>query len=916
MARTVIPYDKALPEIEGRTPYSRPDKYLKKLGEGKYTIEEGRRPSTMLLVDKLRETVDRWREQENYDGASEVSKRLMNYWFEEDHLLPNSKPFNFYFSQQESMETLIYLVEVKGFKDIVPIIQKYAETFQKDLFEQSVIIETAIDGSRKVRRYIPEIEKETIQDLPEEKLLRFAFKMATGSGKTIVMAMAIVWSYFHRKMLKGSNCADNFLIVAPNVIVFERLEKDFASNKIFYELPLIPPEWKSQWNVKPILRGDSSMPERSGNLFLTNIQQIYESAEEEAEVINPVDAILGKKPKLDLASQGLSMLERIKRLDNLMVLNDEAHHVHDEDLAWNQTLLSIHDGLKIKTGKGLSLWLDFSATPKTQAGTYFPWIVVDYPLAQAIEDKVVKAPLIVHQVEKKDPDYVTADSVVEAYNDWLIVALTRWREHYGIFNDLGEKPVLFIMAERTTYADKIADRIREESDLKADEVLVIHTDTQGVITKKDLDIARDAAKNIDTNQIKVIVSVLMLREGWDVKNVSVILGLRPFTSKARILPEQAVGRGLRLMERVSPDSLQTLEVIGTDAFEEFVRELEQEGVGIDTVGPKPPPPVKIYPVLEKMEYDIHIPLTKPKYTHEYKELDRIDPLSLPPIYKADVLDERLAIDIEMTFATTDTSVHRARIEPGKTLIPGDILGVITNKIIKKINLPGYFNKIIPIIKKYVTQRCFGKQVDLENQEVKRRLRDPMLQEGIAAFLASKIADLSTRERPIEFEQPDFHLSETSPFTWRRKHAECEKTIFNLVVAYSDLEVRFAQFLNSCMDIEKFAKLAEWFTRFRVDYLGVNGAIKFYYPDFVAVQTTDKAERIHWIIETKGRELGDVAHKDKSMKAWCEKITEQTGIKWHYLKVQQAVFDSEVFHTYDQLVKTIKGMKDLGLFKSD
>ena len=98
--------------------------------------------------------------------------------------------------------------------------------------------------------------------------------------------------------------------------------------------------------------------------------------------------------------------------------------------------------------------------------------------------------------------------------------------------------------------------------------------------KGDLEKARQAARDIDRaeNKIKAIVSVMMLREGWDVRNVTVVLGLRPFTAKAEILPEQVIGRGLRLMTQVSPDRTQTLEVLGTRNLLEVLREqLEAEG---------------------------------------------------------------------------------------------------------------------------------------------------------------------------------------------------------------------------------------------------------------------------------------------------------------------------------------------------
>jgi len=183
-------------------------------------------------------------------------------------------------------------------------------------------------------------------------LLRVAFKMATGSGK----AMAIAGARFHKQRVLGSPLSTNFLIVAPNVIVYQRLEKDFAANRIFYELPLIPPEWHGAFNQKVILRGEAAEPDPSGNLFLTNIHQLYESRDEEWTPANAIEALLGRKPAKDLAaSRQRSMLERVKALKDLVVLNDEAHHVHDEDLAWSQSLLAVHRALP----QGLGLWLDF-----------------------------------------------------------------------------------------------------------------------------------------------------------------------------------------------------------------------------------------------------------------------------------------------------------------------------------------------------------------------------------------------------------------------------------------------------------------------------------------------------------------------------------------------------------------------------
>ena len=134
--------------------------------------------------------------------------------------------------------------------------------------------------------------------------------------------------------------------------------------------------------------------------------------------------------------------------------------------------------------------------------------------------------------------------------------MERWREYRDQLKPLGKKPVLFIMLNSTAEADDVGDYLRVKypaefgatDDGKA-QLLVIHTDRSGDVSKKDLDAAREVARRVDEGEspVNAIVSVLMLREGWDVQNVTVIVGLRPYTAKANILPEQTIGRGLRLM---------------------------------------------------------------------------------------------------------------------------------------------------------------------------------------------------------------------------------------------------------------------------------------------------------------------------------------------------------------------------------
>jgi type III restriction enzyme len=180
-----------------------------------------------------------------------------------------------------------------------------------------------------------------------------------------------------------------------------------------------------------------------------------------------------------------------------------------------EDLEKLHKDLVKRTGSGLVAQLDFSATPRDPNGTFCPWIISDYPLAQAVEDKIVKAPPVVHQTDRKDPD--NDNNAAVAYQEWIQIALNRWGEHRDAFKKVGVKPVLFVMAENTKDADAIADSIRREADIKEHEVLLIHVSERGAgkgeITTSDLPKAREAARSVDKpdNKIKVVVSVLMLR---------------------------------------------------------------------------------------------------------------------------------------------------------------------------------------------------------------------------------------------------------------------------------------------------------------------------------------------------------------------------------------------------------------------
>jgi type III restriction enzyme len=148
---------------------------------------------------------------------------------------------------------------------------------------------------------------------------------------------------------------------------------------------------------------------------------------------------------------------------------------------------------------------------------------------------------------------------------------------------------------------------------------------------------------------------MMLREGWDVRNVTVVLGLRPFAAKAEILPEQVIGRGLRLIMQVSPDRTQTVEVLGTQNLLYVLREqLEAEGVGVATTSTDPPKAVIIEPILERAAFDIAIPITKPRLEHDIRKLSDPRIEALEPIFEQEDLAEVFRVRLRLEFVTTET----------------------------------------------------------------------------------------------------------------------------------------------------------------------------------------------------------------------------------------------------------------------
>ena len=818
---------------------------------------------TAPCVPALRKLVAEWRES-GYPSVTSTTRTLLNFWFFTDHRLSTGQMFRYHDAQREAIETLVYVYESAKIRS------------RKDLLEKYV--------SSKAELRLPGYDE----------FARYCSKMATGSGKTKVMSLAITWQYFNAVLEDDKDYAKTFLILAPNVIVFERLKSDFEGGRVFNSDPLIPREFKIFWEFDCVMRGDAERAPAEGMLFLTNIQQLYDRTEGKNNGNGEPDIMtemLGPKPKDDLNGDLAGFSETLaKRAGRLFVLNDEAHHTHDEENEWNKVIRRLHVSLP------LSAQLDFSATPRFAKGTLFPWIISDYPIRQAILDSIVKRPV------KGIADIEEGKSTVASvrYQGYLTAGVERWREYRNELAPTGKRPILFLMMNTTEEAEDVGHWLSQKYPSEfggENKVLVIHTDKSGEITKKDLDTARKLAREVDSPDCptNAIVSVLMLREGWDVQNVTVVVGLRPYTSSANILPEQAIGRGLRLMFR-GQTYAERVDIIGNKAFLSFVEDLEKlEDIKLDTfeVGKDKLKIITIAPQIpEKAAYDLSLPRLSPILVRKKTLAEEIAAL--------DVMSFRFSPD-PLPRKPTDADIKKFQYQAFDILTmeklfereyaikdaqrPDEIISYYAKLIAINLKLPGQFAALAPKVWEFFERRAFGGRVDMESPAIVQAMNH-----RVAGYVVLEVFGRALKEMLIEQVEPRIEgqsrqLSLIEPFAFSRPVLEARKCVLNLVPCDNDFEYEFARFLENAKDIVSFSKLPQQFG-FSIEYTDNNANLRYYYPDFVVKTELDEM----WLVETKGQESIEVKYKDMAAQLWCQNATTLTGQQWRYVKVPQKEYE--------------------------
>ncbi|MGK2898107.1 MAG: DEAD/DEAH box helicase family protein [Burkholderiaceae bacterium] len=846
------------------------------------------------LVARIRTEVKAWRDS-GYAGATDTSRALLRWWFDTEHVVQladgTTEPFRWYYAQREAVESVIWLYDARRARD------------KFDLMRFSSAGEI------------------TLRDFPED-WPRYVVKMATGAGKTKVLSLLIAWSFFHRLYEPGSALSRNFLLIAPNIIVLDRLRADFDGLRIFFRDPVLPDngiagrDWRDDFQLTLHLQDDVRVVREVGNLFLTNIHRVYlgDVREPTLEADDLRDYFLqpfGERPSGKTTDSKTDLGELIREIDELAVFNDEAHHIHDERMAWFGSIRDIHHRM-LQKDRRLALQIDVTATPRHDNGAIFVQTVSDYPLVEAIHQGVVKHPVLPDAASRARLAEQPSAIFHEKYADYLALGIEEWKKSYDEHRRLGKKAVLFVMVDDTRNCDDVGAHLERVCPELQGAVLVIHTKKNGDIAenatgkdKEELELLRNQANRIDSwdSKYKAIVSVLMLKEGWDVRNVTTIVGLRAYAAASNILPEQTLGRGLRRMY-FGTDTPETVSVMGTPAFMEFVESIRSEGVELERVpmggGAQREDSLVVEvetanPAKNIDALDIALPRLARRFQRDYKNLDALDALAMR--------SERLPLlpftpeqTREIVFKTMlDGEAHHTMQLDGAGIGDGrSVIAFFARQLLKELRLVGGYEMLYGQVKAFVRERLFdGPPVDIDNPVVLRNLSEPAAAKRVFDTFKAAINALTVQDNGSSRIEDFIRLRDVRPFrTQHRDWLPAKRSLFNRIVGEpgaNGFELRFARFLDDAPGVASFAKnyLA---LGFKLDYVKTDGDLSTYTPDFI-VRGDDGSLLI---VETKGREELDLPRKMARLAQWCADATAasqaQGGPAYRFAYVDQDGFD--------------------------
>lgn len=914
------------------------------------------------LAAALEGEVKAWADQGWGQGTTQTTQDLLAYWFNR----AGETDEKFHLCQQRAIETIIYCHEVLGIETLKQAFERFAP--------EALAASAALS--------------EEVERVPFGK---YCLKMATGTGKTWVLAALLVWQYFNG--LNGERpgkYSAHFLLVAPGHEVLNRLLDMFLGkhdpktgnrdkSKSDFKRPLFMPEgerFRNRFNLRVLEPSDirpNLTPPDEPFVYITNWQQFRLS-----ESSNLWDQLTGAD--VEEQPRGEIIADFMSEYSDLIIFNDEAHHVHGaktakgEELVWRKFLTALYERMteKYHGERGAFLQIDFSATPfygSAEKKEYFPHIVYDFDLVEAMRAMLVKQIFLEERQgmmgEKMDDldvraERAEADSehkrgqvIGVSVSQKLLLDIGRKKMEQIVVEfrekKLDKKPVLFVLAENTEVADLVAEHLANLTDERGrnyrNQILVIHSDKKGEMSDKDWEKYRQQLESLDEpeeiNPIRVVVSVLMLREGFDTQNVAVVVVLR--SAKADLLLEQIVGRGVRVMfpeykypeladlkrearedvmrKRIPQNSFDFLFVVEHPKFRSFYEELQKQGYAIgigDSSGTETTGDLVLSEATPERirKYDLSWPIQvyeqSPKFNFSAIDIAKL-PKYLTPFENLKKILSTIAITL--INAETGIKIKTWKLD-NKYFDYAHFLRQATMAVASEKGahiLTGHMSDITGIIDEYVSRYLFGNEIDFQKAEnytvlnyaplfdfvvgsVKRVLLD-----GLGAIQyevrAGKIGRLSDVKK--------IYVRESLSVT-------VERCIYPLA-GYSrrgeGFEKKFMEeTLDKSAEVEAFGKIQQRKHPFNIPYRDKDGIKRDYFPDFII-----KTKGIMYIVETKaedemqkaeGNEKNLIVLKARAAVSWCKTASHVSlpdqPQEWEYFMLSEKTFNENRQLGFDAL----------------
>ena len=844
------------------------------------------------LVNKIRPRVKKWREG-GYQGATGVSKRLLEFWYTKE---AGGRAHEFFFCQLEAIETLIW------FKEAPP--------------SERVGIEIKGDGG---------------------DFERLCCKMATGTGKTYVMAMTIVWQILNKIAYpQDARFSKNIFVVAPNLTVKSRLDVLYFNKRDnYYEQNKIVP-----YDMLPSLR--------QGRILIENWHTLMWEDEEQLAKRKTVDK---RRTKSDEAWIRDVLGTDMAKSRNILVINDEAHHAwrHKQgeklDVTKNEERMATCwiEGLdRINKARGILTCFDFSATPFTPSGKkkntdykedLFNWIVSDFGLMDAIEAGLTKTPRFVVRddgpvnpkdyksklyhiyddesvkgslTKKAKPTTMLPDLVRNGYlllgHDWQ-KTLQEWEK-----GNMPTPPVMISVVNLKQTAERVEnmfvkERFATDELCDQDTTLLIYSDIE---SGKEEDLRRkvNTVGKIGEagEQIRHVISVAMLTEGWNCQTVTHIMGLRAFSSQ--LLCEQIVGRGLRRTSYDLKNGMFTPEYV--NIFGIPFAYIPHEDA--DSERPRPesprlpiyPDPLKekhkiTWPNVERIDYDI-----RPRLSVDFA---KVEPLEIAEI--TGIVDLAPKIDGQPDYDKIET-IHLKKLIAKAPDRLQEILFRTAARVYEqmgydwqsKINQPFAIQQILTLVERFLKSDKFKiRPESFQEDKLRRKIAIIMGMEQIVRKILQIIVHQNYTKITVRYKNPRYGSTKDA-IEWRtiKETAEFKKTHLNLCAIDSAWEKTHGRELDRNANVEAWVKNDH--LGFEIPYVH-DGMHRTYTPDFIVRLNNGD----HLVLEVKGEKRDKDSLKWEAMREWVKAVSQdKDNGRWHF-EVSYDQTGQKVHEIIEEIMKT-------------